>query len=108
MVTLTSSAIGQVKKLIQKQNKPNLALRIGVRGGGCSGMTYVLDLEEAKTSPEDASFEQDGVKIVVDNRSLPFLEGIRIDYKETMMGAGFEFENPQAKHSCGCGTSFSV
>ena len=108
MITLTPTASGFVKQLISKEAKQNLALRIGVKGGGCSGMSYVLALDDAELKQFDQVFEQDGIKIVVDAKSHLYLDGMTIDYKESMMGGGFEFNNPLAKKSCGCGTSFTA
>ncbi len=108
MITLTPNAAGQVKKLIEHENKPNLGLRIGVKGGGCSGMSYVLSIDEVTPKQFDSIFEQDGVKILIDAKSHLYLDGTNIDYKESVMGGGFEFNNPMAKKSCGCGTSFTT
>ena len=108
MITLTPAATQQVKKLIEQEQKPNLGLRIGVKGGGCSGMTYVLSVDEASPKQYDSVFEQDGIKVLVDAKSQLYLDGTTIDYKGNLMGGGFEFENPLAKKSCGCGTSFST
>ena len=108
MITLTPAATQQVKKLIEQEQKPNIGLRIGVKGGGCSGMTYVLSIDEASPKQYDSVFEQDGIKVLVDAKSQLYLDGTTIDYKGNLMGGGFEFENPLAKKSCGCGTSFST
>ena len=108
MITLTPSATEQVKKLIAQEQKPNLGLRIGVKGGGCSGMTYVLSVDEATPKQYDSVFEQDGIKVIVDAKSQLYLDGTTIDYQGNLMGGGFEFQNPLAKKSCGCGTSFST
>ena len=108
MITLTPSAAQEVTRLIEKEQKPNLALRVGVKGGGCSGFTYVLSVDEATPQQYDTLFEQQGIKILIDAKSHLYLDGTTIDYKNSLMGGGFEFENPLAKKSCGCGTSFSV
>ena len=108
MITLTSPAAQEVKRLIEKEQKPNLGLRIGVKGGGCSGMTYVLAIDETTPKQYDTVFEQDGIKIVVDAKSHLYLDGTTIDYKASLMGGGFEFNNPLAKKTCGCGTSFTA
>ena len=108
MITLTSTATQEVKRLIEKEQKPNLALRIGVKGGGCSGLSYVLAIEEASPKQYDTVFEQDGVKVLVDAKSHLYLDGTTIDYKTSLMGGGFEFSNPLAKKSCGCGSSFTT
>lgn len=108
MITLTPGATQEVKRLIEKEQKPNLGLRIGVKGGGCSGFSYVLSLDEATPKQYDSVFEQDGVKVLVDAKSHLYLDGMTIDFKNALMGGGFEFHNPLAKKSCGCGSSFSA
>ncbi len=108
MITLTPSATQEVKRLIEKEQKPNLGLRIGVKGGGCSGMTYVLAVDDATPKQYDSIFEQDGVKVVIDAKSHLYLDGTTIDFKDAVMGGGFQFSNPLAKKSCGCGTSFTT
>jgi len=108
MITLTPSAAQEVKRLVEKEQKPNLGLRIGVKGGGCSGMTYVLAIEEAAPKQYDTVFEQDGIKVLIDAKSHLYLDGTTIDFKSSLMGGAFEFQNPLAKKSCGCGTSFTV
>ena len=108
MITLTAEAAQEVKRLIEKEQKPNLGLRLGVKGGGCSGMTYVLAVEEATPKQYDTVFEQDGVKILVDAKSHLYLDGTTLGFKNGLVGGGFEFQNPLAKKSCGCGTSFTT
>ena len=108
MINLTSAATQEVKQLIQKEQKSNLGLRVGIKGGGCSGMTYVLSIDEATPKQYDSVFEQDGVKILIDAKSHLYLDGTTIDYKTSLMGGGFEFSNPLAKKTCGCGTSFTT
>ena len=108
MITLTAEAAQEVKRLIEKEQKPNLGLRVGVKGGGCSGMTYVLAVEEATPKQYDTVFEQDGVKILVDAKSHLYLDGTTLEFKNGLVGGGFEFQNPLAKKSCGCGTSFTT
>ena len=108
MVTLTPTALQEVKRLIEKEQKPNLGLRVGVKGGGCSGMSYVMAIDEATPKQYDTVFEQDGIKVVIDAKSHLYLDGTTIDYKNSLMGGGFEFNNPAAKKSCGCGHSFTA
>ena len=108
MITLTSSAVQEVRRLIGQEQKPNLALRLGVKGGGCSGFSYQMNLDEATPKPYDTVLEQDELKILVDAKSHLYLDGMTIDYKNGLMGGGFEFQNPLAKKSCGCGHSFST
>ncbi len=108
MITLSSSALQEVKRMLQQEQKPNLALRVGVKGGGCSGFSYQMLLEEANPKQYDTLLEQEGVKILVDAKSQLYLDGTTIDFKSGLMGGGFEFQNPIAKKSCGCGHSFNV
>jgi len=108
MITLTPAATEEVKRLIDKEQKLNLGLRVGIKGGGCSGMSYVLSLDEASPKQYDTVFEQDGIKVLIDAKSHLYLDGTTIDYKTSLMGGGFEFNNPNAKKSCGCGTSFTA
>ena len=108
MITLTPSAIQEVRRLMEKEQKPNVGLRVGVKGGGCSGMTYVLAIDEATPKPYDTAFEQDGVKILIDAKSHLYLDGTTVDYENSLMDGGFRFNNPLAKKSCGCGTSFNT
>ncbi|MBI4343937.1 MAG: iron-sulfur cluster assembly accessory protein [Candidatus Omnitrophica bacterium] len=108
MITLTADAAKEVKRLIEQEQKPNVGLRIGIKGGGCSGMTYVLSIDDATPGQYDSVFEQEGVKVLVDAKSHLYLDGMTIGFKKALTGGGFEFNNPLAKHSCGCGTSFGV
>ncbi len=108
MITLSPTAVQEVKRLIEHEQKPGLGLRVGVKGGGCSGFSYQMGLEEASPKQYDSILEQDGVKIIIDAKSLLYLDGTTIDFKSGLMGGGFEFQNPMAKKSCGCGHSFST
>jgi len=108
MITLTETATQEVKRLMEKEQKPNLGLRLGVKGGGCSGFSYVMAIDEATPKQFDTMFEQDGIKVLVDAKSHLYLDGTTIDFKTALTGGGFEFNNPLAKKFCGCGTSFSV
>jgi len=108
MITLSPTALQEVKRLMQEEQKPNMGLRIGVKGGGCSGFSYHMGVEEAVPKQYDTVLEQDGVKILVDAKSHLYLDGTTIEFKTGMMGGGFEFQNPVAKKSCGCGHSFGV
>ena len=108
MITVTPAAIEEAKRLMVREQKPNLGLRVGVKGGGCSGMTYVLGIEDATPHSSDQVFEQDGLKVLIDAKSHLYLDGTTIDFKNGLMGGGFEFQNPNAKKSCGCGTSFTT
>jgi iron-sulfur cluster assembly protein len=107
-VALSENASKQVKQLKQAQNLPeNVFLRMGVKGGGCSGMSYSLEFDTEK-GPHDKEFDIDGVKVVVDKKSYLYLNGITLDYVTQGLTGGFTFVNPNAKSSCGCGTSFSA
>ncbi len=104
-VTITENAAGKVKDLIQKEGNGSQFLRIFVTGGGCSGMSYGMSIEE-KLEEGDQVLDQHGVRVLVDEFSLPFLKGTTVDYAESLMGAGFVISNPNAKSTCGCGHSF--
>lgn len=106
MITVTQSAVAEVKRLLEKQGKPGLGLRVGVQGGGCSGLSYKLGFDEPR--PNDQIREVDGVKILVDPKSDIYLDGTTLDFVDGLEGRGFKFLNPHAKKTCGCGESFSV
>lgn len=106
-VGLTEAAVGKVKEAISQQNLDGHWLRIAVVGGGCSGFNYDLDLVR-ESRPGDLTYQLDGVQVAVDEKSVPFLDGTVIDFVETLQGAGFKFNNPKAKSTCGCGTSFNA
>ena len=107
MLSLTDVAATKVAEFLSKHDRPNALLRVRVVGGGCSGFQYQLALDDESRNG-DQVIEQNGVKMAVDERSLPYLEGTEIDYVEDLMGAGFRFNNPNAASSCGCGESFQV
>ncbi|HWP35854.1 MAG TPA: iron-sulfur cluster insertion protein ErpA [Thermodesulfobacteriota bacterium] len=107
MVTLTSRAADKVREFLAEQNKPHFGLRMAVIGGGCSGFQYDLGIDE-KPAEDDHVFESHGIKIFIDPLSAQYLEGTELDYVETMAGSGFRFNNPNAKRSCGCGSSFTA
>lgn len=106
-VTLTESAAARVQTLMEMEGKPNLMLRLGVSGGGCSGFQYGISLDD-QVNDDDVVTEQHGVKLVVDQTSLDVLSGTQVDFVEDLMGASFQFSNPNATSTCGCGSSFSV
>jgi len=106
-VSLTPVAINRVKELMTSQKLDNAFLRMGVRGGGCSGMTYDLQFDN-ELRKHDKQFEVDGVKVVVDVKSYLYLNGTTLDYVTQGLTGGFTFVNPNAKSSCGCGTSFTA
>jgi len=106
-VTLTPTAVAKVKEIMGQQNPVPAGLRVGVVGGGCSGFSYSMSFENA-SSLMDKVFDMEGLKVYVDATSLTYLNGCTVDYIETLEGAGFKFDNPQVKSTCGCGSSFSV
>ncbi len=115
-IVLSETAAREIKTVIEQQHetarsngdepKP-MYLRLGVKGGGCSGFSYSLDLTESKNE-NDESWEQHGVQVICDPKSLLYLTGTSIDFKDELMGRGFVFNNPNASSSCGCGSSFAV
>lgn len=108
LIQLTPAAITQVKALLERQGTPDHYLRIAVAGGGCSGLSYKLSTEEAP-KPTDKVLEYDGgLKALVDLKSTLYLSGMELDYSDDLMNAGWLFKNPNAKTTCGCGTSFSA
>ena len=106
-VSLTPVAVNRVKELMTAQKLDSAFLRMGVRGGGCSGMTYDLQFD-SELRKHDKQFEVDGVKVVVDVKSYLYLNGTTLDYVTQGLTGGFTFVNPNAKSSCGCGTSFTA
>jgi len=106
-VLLTEAAVRQVKKLMEEQELQNVFLRMGVKGGGCSGLSYSLEFD-TELGPHDKTFDIDGIKIVVDAKSYLYLVGTNLDYVTQGLTGGFTFVNPKAKSTCGCGTSFSA
>ena len=107
VVSLTPDALTQLKTLLQKESNPTLALRVFVSGGGCSGLQYGMAFDD-NLRPGDEVVEQDGVRIVVDDFSVPYIQGSEIDYVDSLMGAGFTVHNPNAVRSCSCGHSFDT
>jgi iron-sulfur cluster assembly protein len=105
-VTLTERAAAKIKEIIAAEKKEGQGLRVKVVGGGCSGLQNKLDFDNPK--PADKVFERDGAKVIVDLKSLLYLNGTELDYKETLMESGFVLQNPNVKKSCGCGASFTV
>ena len=104
---LTTKAVSKVKEILSQQEPQPKGLRVSVVGGGCSGFSYQMNFEN-ESNGIDKVFDFDGLKVFVDQASLMYLKGTRIDYIETLEGSGFKFENPNVKTTCGCGSSFSV
>jgi len=107
MVKLTEKAIKEVKRLQEQEGKQEWGLRVGVEGGGCSGLSYTLDFAE-KPTDADNIHDFDGVKVFVDPKSYLFLNGTVLDYSTELLTGGFKFTNPNAERSCSCGSSFSA
>lgn len=107
MVSLSESAAEKVRELIEKRPHDTAGLRVGVRGGGCSGFSYFLEFAESPNKG-DRELESHGVKLYVDPKSYLYLMGTEVDYVDSLAGAGFKFTNPNARRTCGCGESFSV
>ncbi len=106
-VILTDKAVKQVKALMEGQKLDNVYLRMGVKGGGCSGMSYSLEFDN-EVGPHDKKFDVDGIQVVCDAKSYLYLNGTTLDYVTEGLTGGFAFVNPNAKSSCGCGHSFSA
>lgn len=108
-VILSPAAAKEIQRIIQDQelDSEKVCLRVGVKGGGCSGFSYVLDLTETRKETDEIS-EQHGVRVICDPKSLLYLAGTTVDFKDEIMARGFVFQNPNATSSCGCGSSFSA
>ena len=105
-IVLTPKAVEMVKDAMQREGLGGYGIRVGVMGGGCAGFQYSMDFEQA-AKDGDVTFEQDGVKLYVDPMSSMYLQGVTVDYVVGLQGAGFKFSNPNARTTCGCGSSFS-
>ena len=105
-IEITTAALDHIKRLVAKDGRENVFLRLGVKGGGCSGLEYVMKLDTNR-KPIDLELVVDGITIVCDSKSAGFLTGSKFDYTGNLIGGGFAFVNPNAGRSCGCGTSFT-
>jgi iron-sulfur cluster assembly protein len=105
-ISVSEKAIVQLKRLLAKDGRADVVLRVGVKGGGCSGLEYVMRLDTKRLS-HDIEAEFDGIPIVCDAKSAVYLKGSTLEYTGNLIGGGFKFENPNAARSCGCGTSFT-
>jgi len=105
-VVLTDRAAARIKEVVAEENREGQGLRVKVVGGGCSGLQYKVDFDQPKAT--DKIFEKDGAKVLVDMKSLLYLSGTELDYKDELMQSGFVFQNPNVKKACGCGQSFMV
>ncbi|MBX7047028.1 MAG: iron-sulfur cluster assembly accessory protein [Ignavibacteria bacterium] len=107
-INITDKAINEVKKIMEENSIPaEYGLRVGIKGGGCSGLTYTLGFD-AEERPGDNIIEKDGVKVFIDMKSNLYLSGTELDFTDGLNGRGFVFNNPNAKRTCGCGSSFGV
>ena len=108
-IAITERAAKEVQRVIEENNMPaETWVRIGAKGGGCSGMTYVLDFDQKGPTEFDLTFEQHGVKVIIDKKSSFFMAGTTLDFNDGLLNRGFVFQNPTATGTCGCGTSFST
>ena len=107
VVTLTQAALKEVKRLMNVQGVSEGGLRLGVKGGGCSGLSYTNNFDE-KIGQYDQVYDFDGVKVIVDAKSAIYLQGTQLDFQKDLMGGSFKFVNPNANKTCGCGESFSA
>ncbi len=107
MIELTQKAVDEVQRLLKQEQKEGWGLRVGVVGGGCSGLSYTLAFDE-KPNEDDSVVEVNGIRLFVDPKSSLFLSGMKLDYSTELLSGGFKFENPNATRSCSCGSSFSA
>lgn len=107
MIVVTPKAADEVRRLLKLENREGWGLRVGVAGGGCSGLSYTLAFDE-EPKKDDSVFEIEGLKVFVDPKSYLFLGGMTLDYSTDLLNGGFRFVNPNAKRTCSCGTSFSA
>ena len=105
MITITETAAGKVKELLAEEGRDDIALRIAVQPGGCSGLRYAMFLDD-QVSEKDVAEEQFGVRVVIDRMSVPYLSDAKIDFVDTLEASGFTIDNPVAQSSCACGNSF--
>lgn len=106
VVDITEAASIQVKEMMRHNEEEGSFLRVAVKGGGCSGLTYGMGFEKEQSEEEDDRYEQFGISILIAKEDAPILQGTVVDYKQSLMGGGFTIENPNAIANCGCGTSF--
>ncbi len=107
-VTITDAAVDYAKKRLAQRGTPDAAIRLGVRGGGCSGFSYVIEFSDEPPRDRDLVFEPGGVRFYVDKKSFVYLAGSALDFEKTLVFQGFKFRNPQEASRCGCGHSFTV
>lgn len=107
-IEVSPKAVEAIRRQLQKRGTPDAALRVGIRGGGCSGFSYVIEFHDGEPHARDRVFDLNGVRVVVDPKSLLYLNGATLDWEQTLMRQGFKFINPHEKTNCGCGHSFTV
>ena len=107
-ISISLAAAQQIKLQLEKRGTPESFLRLGIKGGGCSGFSYVIQFEDNPPRDKDVVFDEHDVKVIVDKKSLLYLNGSTLDWEKTLMNQGFKFINPNEKSTCGCGNSFSV
>jgi iron-sulfur cluster assembly protein len=107
-ITLTPEAAAFVKERLEKEGRPSASLRVGVRGGGCNGLMYVLDYTDEPPRPRDLVYEFYGTRVLVDSRSIDYIDGSTIVFERSLMFTGLKFKNPLEATTCGCGETFSV
>ncbi|WP_141603777.1 HesB/IscA family protein [Terrilactibacillus laevilacticus] len=107
ILTITEAANFRIKEMMKEEEKEDIFLRVGVNGGGCTGLTYGLGFDDT-LKEDDLSFDDNGIKVVIDKESAPLLRDVTIDFKQNMMGGGFAITNPNAIATCGCGHSFKT
>jgi iron-sulfur cluster assembly protein len=104
-IEVTDTAVREIRRLAGKREQVPKGLRVGIRGGGCTGFSYLFEWSDTDARPEDTVIEKDGIKVFVDPKSMKFLDNMKLDFVTSMMGHGFKFENPNVKSTCGCGES---
>ncbi len=107
MITVTDKAVSKIKDILKEEGADNAFIRVGIKGGGCSGFTYMLDIDKEQKET-DQMYEFDGVQVLIDSKSIVYLAGTELDYTDGLNGSGFVFNNPNATKTCGCGSSFAV
>ncbi len=108
-ITFTEGAVRKLREILEKEGNPDVAVRVRVVGGGCSGFSYQMGLEPPEPGPGDELFETNGVRVLLDARSRPYVAGSVVDWQGGVLGSGgFKFNNPNATGACGCGESFTV
>jgi iron-sulfur cluster assembly protein len=107
-ITISAKAAETLHQQLEKRGTPQAFIRLGVRGGGCSGFSYVLQFEDSAPNKKDIVLEVEGINVVIDGKSIIYLNGCTLDWEKTLMNQGFKFVNPHEKAKCGCGHSFTV